>query len=137
MLEFRSRLALSHNNLGIVLKDTGKPAEAEVEYRAALAIFQKLADDNPTVSDFRSRLSRIHYSRLGELLCEAGKPAQEARKPSSGRRLAAPSRNWSTTTTPTPHSASRMALSHDSLGLWPFCRRQASRPRPRLSIAAL
>ena len=38
-------------NLGILLSDTGKSSEAEAEYRKALAIQQKLADDNPAVTD--------------------------------------------------------------------------------------
>jgi tetratricopeptide (TPR) repeat protein len=36
---------------------TGKPAEAEAEYRKALALYQKLADDNPAVTDFRVRMA--------------------------------------------------------------------------------
>ena len=36
---------------------TGKPAEAEAEFRKGLAIQQKLADDNPAVTDFRSSLA--------------------------------------------------------------------------------
>ena len=39
---------------------TGKSSEAEAEYRKALAIQQKLADDNPAVADFRSRLASSH-----------------------------------------------------------------------------
>ena len=50
-------LAGSHNNLGILLSETGKPSEAEAEYRKAIAIQQKLADDNPAVTQFRSSLA--------------------------------------------------------------------------------
>ena len=46
---------------------TGKPAEAEAEFRKGLAIQQKLADDNPAVTDFRSRLASSH-NNLGVLL---------------------------------------------------------------------
>ena len=56
-------------------RDTGKPAEAEAEFRKALAIRQKLADDNPAVTDFRSRLADSHIN-LGILLSETGKPAE-------------------------------------------------------------
>ena len=48
------------HNLGILLSNTGKPAEAEAEYRKAMAIHQKLVDDNPAVTDFRSNLARSH-----------------------------------------------------------------------------
>ena len=73
--EFRNRLAVSHNNLGILLSQTGKPSEAEAEYREALAIRRKLADDNPAVTDFRSGLAQSHNS-LGSLLAETGKLAE-------------------------------------------------------------
>ena len=55
--------------------ETGKPAEAEAEYRKALAIYQKLADDNPAVTEFRSRLADSH-NNLGWLLSNTGKPAE-------------------------------------------------------------
>ena len=65
--EFRSGLADSHDfNLGILLSSTGKPAEAEAEYRKALAIRQKLVDDNPSVIDFRDDLS-YDYLRVAAL----------------------------------------------------------------------
>ena len=73
--EFRSDLAASHVNLGILLSDTGKPAEAEAEFRKALAIRQKLADDNPAVTEFRSGLADSHND-LGILLSNTGKPAE-------------------------------------------------------------
>ena len=44
----------SHINLGDSAVGTGKAPEAEAEYRQALAIQQKLADDNPAVTEFRS-----------------------------------------------------------------------------------
>ena len=60
------------NELGIVLWQTGKPAEAEPEFRAALAIQRKLADDNPGNTNFRMFLanSRVH---LGNVLKLTGK----------------------------------------------------------------
>ena len=51
--EFRIGLANSHMYLGNVLSLTGKPAEAEAELRTALAIYQKLADENPAFTVFR------------------------------------------------------------------------------------
>ncbi len=130
MPEFRSLLALSHNNLGLVLSGTGKPAEAEAEYRAALAIFQKLADDNPAVPDFRRRLSHIHYN-LGSLLW-TGKLA-EAEAEFRTKRRARLDMARPTTTPPTPNSATVWPSA--TIPSAPFCWRQASLPRPRPSIA--
>ena len=64
----------SHNNIGILLSDTGKPAEALKAYEAALAIRQKLADANPTVTGFQSDLADSH-NNIGVLLAN-GKPAE-------------------------------------------------------------
>ncbi len=72
---FRSRLADSHNDLGNLLKATGRTAEAEAKYRRALEIFAKLADDHPAVTDFRSSLAIVH-NNLGNLLAETGRPAE-------------------------------------------------------------
>ena len=55
--------------------DPGKPAEAEAEYRKALAIWQKLADDNPAVTEFRKNLAWI-INTLGFFLWTTGKPAE-------------------------------------------------------------
>ena len=63
---FRSRLAASHINLGVLLSTTGKPAEAEAECRKGLAIRQKLVDDNPSVIGFRGGLSD-DYLRVAAL----------------------------------------------------------------------
>ena len=51
--EARSCLADTIQDISNLLSDTGKPLEAEAEYRKALAIYQKLASDNPTANDFR------------------------------------------------------------------------------------
>ena len=58
-----------------VLWQTGKPSEAEAEYRKALAIQQKLADDNPAVDRFRSGLARTHHN-LGSVLSDTGKSTE-------------------------------------------------------------
>jgi Flp pilus assembly protein TadD len=55
--EYRSELARSHNDLGILLKDLGKPAEAEAAYGQALALRQKLASDFPAVPRYRQDLA--------------------------------------------------------------------------------
>ena len=43
----RAELANSHLDLGILLSQTGRPAESEAEERKAIALYQKLSDDNP------------------------------------------------------------------------------------------
>ena len=48
------------HRIGILLSQTGKQSEAEAEFRKALAIGQKLADDNPAVTEFRSDLAGSH-----------------------------------------------------------------------------
>ena len=54
-----------------MLSNTGKPSEAEVEHRKALRFDQKLADDNPAVTQFRSGLAGSHRN-LGLLLEQYG-----------------------------------------------------------------
>jgi tetratricopeptide (TPR) repeat protein len=63
-MAFRSGLAASHNNFARLLNDTGRQAEAEAEYRAALAIIQKLVDEHPAVTKFRGNfaLNRINLA---------------------------------------------------------------------------
>ena len=53
--EARRDLANTINRIGNLLARTGRPAEADAEYRKALAIYQKLADENPADTEFRSR----------------------------------------------------------------------------------
>ena len=72
---FRFSLALSHFYLGDLLSKTGKPAEAEAEFRKAMAIYQKLADDDPAVTDYRNDLAWSHRA-LANLLSKTGKPAE-------------------------------------------------------------
>jgi Flp pilus assembly protein TadD len=65
-------LARGHHHLGSVLSETGKPAEGEAEFRQAIALRQKLADDNPADTEFRSHLAGSH-NILGTLLGAMGK----------------------------------------------------------------
>jgi len=58
-----------------MLSQTGRPAEAEAEYRTALAILAALAEANPAVADFRNNLASIHHN-LGLLLGGMGRPAE-------------------------------------------------------------
>ena len=70
----RYDLADTVRGIGTLLL-VGKPAEAEAEFRRALEIYQKLADDNPAVTKFRKRLAYSHYD-LQYLLSDTGKPAE-------------------------------------------------------------
>src|SRR5262249_35608605 len=60
------------NELGIVLWQSNRPAQAEPEFRTALLIQQKLAYENPAVVDFRNYLANIHL-HLGNVLRLTGK----------------------------------------------------------------
>jgi tetratricopeptide (TPR) repeat protein len=53
-------LALSHTNLGNLLRALGKQTEAESAYRRALALQERLAADFPTVPEYRQNLARSH-----------------------------------------------------------------------------
>ena len=71
--EFRSGLAVSLNNLGLLLNDSGRQSESEAEFRKAIALMQKLADDNPAVTEFRYGLA-INRPNLAIPL--PGKPSE-------------------------------------------------------------
>ncbi len=73
--EYRQHLAASHLNLGLLLAYLGKQAEAEAEYRKALAIYEKLAADFPAVPAYRQELA-ASYLNLGLLLVGLGKRAE-------------------------------------------------------------
>ncbi len=62
-------------NLGSELKRTGKVADAEAEYRSALALYRKLADQSRDVDEFRAGIASAHNA-LGIVLSNAGKPAE-------------------------------------------------------------
>ena len=67
-------LADSHHNIGILLRPTGKPAEAVAAYQRARSIRQKLADANPAVTGFQRTWPS--HTNLGRLLSATGKPAE-------------------------------------------------------------
>ena len=58
-----------------MLLNTGKPAEAEAEFRKAVAIRQKLVADDPPVTEFRRGLVSSQNT-LAKLLSNTGKPAE-------------------------------------------------------------
>ena len=112
-----------------LLSNTGKPAEAEAEYRKALAIRQKLVDDDPAVTDFRSDLAGVTATSA---TCCRRRASQRRRRPSTARRWRS-GRSWPTTTPPTPASAAawRTATSTSAS----CCRTRASQRRRRPSTA--
>src|SRR5262249_1894090 len=61
------RLAEGYGQLGALLSTSGKPVEAENEFRRTIAIGQKLVAGNPAVSKFRYTLANS-YKDLGRLL---------------------------------------------------------------------
>jgi tetratricopeptide (TPR) repeat protein len=65
--EYRQKLALGHNNLGMILAELGKETEAETALREALVLRQKLADDFPQTIQYRRELS-TSYNNWGALL---------------------------------------------------------------------
>ena len=99
---FRSHLADFHLDHAILLSGTGKPAEGEAEYRKALAIRQKLADDNPAVTEFPQAAWRNSTSTSAS--CCRRRASRRRRRPSSARRWRS-GRSWSTTTPLTSVSA--------------------------------
>jgi tetratricopeptide (TPR) repeat protein/tRNA A-37 threonylcarbamoyl transferase component Bud32 len=73
--EFRQDLAISHNNLGVLLRDTGRLKEAEAAHRDALAIRKQLAAEFPNRPDYRHELATSH-ANLGILLYQTGRLAE-------------------------------------------------------------
>jgi tetratricopeptide (TPR) repeat protein len=64
--DYREGLAVTLNNLGILLKDIDRAAEAEDMYRQALAIRKQLAADFPTVPDHQNNVAcvMVNIARL-------------------------------------------------------------------------
>ncbi len=83
MTEFQLNLARSYRNIGLGLRDTGKPADALKSLEAALAIQLKLADANPSISKFQEAVARSHND-IGTVLTSIGKTADAARVQSQG-----------------------------------------------------
>jgi tetratricopeptide (TPR) repeat protein len=67
----RAVLASSYHNIGGLLSDTGKPADALVQYEKAQTIYQQLAETSPGVKQFQSDLARNHSS-MGLLQSDTG-----------------------------------------------------------------
>src|SRR5262249_30191692 len=77
--QYRRLLTQIHHGMGILLRaHKGRLKDAEDEYRAGLALAQRLVKDDPAAADCRLDLAYLHSS-LGILLSKAGRP-DEAEK---------------------------------------------------------
>ena len=61
--------------IGKVLWQTGKPAEAEAEYRQALAFDQELVNNHPGVPELHVRVA-VSHDALGWLNSQTGKTGE-------------------------------------------------------------
>ena len=68
-------LASTINRIANILSRTGKTAEAQAQYKNAMAIYQKLSDRHPSITEYRLRLAFTH-NNLGGLLKDIGKLAE-------------------------------------------------------------
>jgi len=80
----RAALAKAYTELADLTAEIGNVPEALAEFRKALAIQQKLADDNPAVIGFQHDLARSHYN-IGLMQSRTGDEAGALR--SYGRAL--------------------------------------------------
>ncbi len=71
----RAELANNHLDLGILLSQTGRAAEAEAEERNAIALYQKLSDDNPNAPGHKVGLAGALYY-LGDVIRALGRLAE-------------------------------------------------------------
>ncbi len=71
--ESLARLASASFDLGNLTNEIGDKQDALIAYRESLAIRQKLADANPTATEFQSKLAGSHHN-IGFLLSATGKP---------------------------------------------------------------
>jgi tetratricopeptide (TPR) repeat protein len=110
--DYRQELATSHNNLGLLLRATGRPQEAEAAFRQALKLYEQLATDFPTRPDYRQGLAMSHHN-LGYLLQTTGR-LQEAQ---AAYRQALKLQEQLAAEFPTrPDYRQELARSHNNLG---------------------
>jgi tetratricopeptide (TPR) repeat protein len=105
-------LARSHNNLGNLLRDLGKRAEAETAYRHAAVIQEKLAADFPAVPQYRLELAGSH-NNVGILLADLGKRSEAE---VAYRRALAIQEKLSADFPAVPQYRLELAKSHNCLG---------------------
>jgi serine/threonine-protein kinase len=109
----RSIVAGSYYFIAFVLSGTGKPEEALAWHRKALAIYQKLADANPTVTQFQSNLAWSHND-IGSVLNNTGK-LEEAL--ASYRQALAIRQKLADANPTVTQFQSELAWSHSDIGL--------------------
>jgi tetratricopeptide (TPR) repeat protein len=71
---------------GRSLSATGNPTEALAAYEAARAIFERLAREGPTVTQFQADLANSH-TNIGKLLFETGTPAEALASSEAARAI--------------------------------------------------
>ncbi|MFO0957036.1 MAG: serine/threonine-protein kinase [Isosphaeraceae bacterium] len=69
---YRSRLADSHHNLGLLLRDTGRTDGALMAFEKGREIRQRLVEENPGAADYQADLSDSNND-LGNLLSLRGR----------------------------------------------------------------
>jgi hypothetical protein len=78
VVNYRGLLAIGHDNLGRLLLQVGKPAQAEAECQTAIVILQKLVEENSTNAFLREVL--VYALRnLGDVVHSRGRPAEGMR----------------------------------------------------------
>jgi len=113
--EYRQELASSYNRLGVLLRNAGRPMEAEQAYAEALAILKQLAADFPAQPEFRQVLAGVQ-NNLGNLLFDTGR----AKEGESAHAEALAIRKQLVSDFPTePIFRRALAMSHNNLG-WVF-----------------
>src|SRR5205085_9813348 len=70
--------ATAHGQLGDLLGRSGRPADAEREFRTAVEVFRRLAADHPAVADYRADAAGALNSLAGLLLALDRVPDGEA-----------------------------------------------------------
>src|SRR5262249_31613917 len=80
------QLASSQTQIGILMSDTGRPAEALAPYEEARAILEAIAHAHPDVAEIGNELARCH-SQIGNALWAIGKPAEALASSERARAL--------------------------------------------------
>jgi tetratricopeptide (TPR) repeat protein len=79
-------LAGCYQQIGLLLWETGKPAEALAMFQSARAILQKLAKEFPAITDFQFDLAASHEN-IGCVLFEMGQPTEGLASLRAGRAI--------------------------------------------------
>ncbi len=84
--EYRQQLATTHNNLGLLLKATGRVAEAEKAHRQALQLREQLVAEHPQVVEYKVDLGRV-LGAVGILYATQGKTEEALRHLQRARKI--------------------------------------------------